>query len=73
MAYVIPLDQPLSESQAKLIAQMGSMKNLADFSFLKKFKFKKEDGMSMFDYLIKVLRSMGIDPQILITAFLNDL
>jgi hypothetical protein len=27
----------------------------------------------MFDYLMKVLRAMGIDPQILLTAFLNEL
>jgi len=72
MAYIIPLDQPLSETQAKLIAQVGSMKNLTDLSFFKKFKFKKEDEMSMFDYLLKVLRSMGIDPQILVAAFLNE-
>jgi len=75
MAYTIPLDQPLSETQAKLIAQVGSMKNLADLPFLKKFKnfFKQGEGMSLFDYLMKVLRSMGIDPQILLSAFLNDL
>jgi len=75
MAYTIPLDQPLSETQAKLIAQVGSMKNLADLPFLKKFKtfFKQGDGMSLFDYLMKVLRSMGIDSQILLSAFLNDL
>ena len=72
MAYVTPIDQPLSESQAKLIAQVGSMKNLADLSFLTKFKIKKEDSMSMFDYLMKVLRAMGIDPQIILTAFIND-
>jgi len=73
MAYTVPLDQPLSESQAKLISQMGTMKNLADIPFLKKFKIKKEDGVSMFDYMIKVLRSMGIDPQLILTAFLNEL
>lgn len=72
MAYVVPLDQPLSETQAKLIAQVGSMKNLADLPFLKKFKLKKGDEISLFDYLLKVLRSMGIDPQILLTAFLYE-
>lgn len=72
MAYVVPIDQPLTETQAKLIAQVGSMKNLTDLSFLKKFKLKKGDEISLFDYLIKVLRAMGIDPQILLTAFLND-
>ncbi len=72
MAYVVPLEQPLSESQAKLIAQVGSMKNLTDLSFLKKFKLKKEEEISLFDYLIKVLRAMGIDPQILLTSFLNE-
>lgn len=75
MAYTIPLDQPLSETQAKLLAQVGSMKNLADLSFLKKFKdkFKKEEGMSIFDYLMKILKSMGIDPELILTAFLNEL
>ncbi len=72
MAYIIPLEQPLSETQAKLIAQVGSMKNLTDLPFLKKFKLKKEEGISLFDYLIKVLRSMGIDPQILLSSFLNE-
>jgi hypothetical protein len=72
MAYIVPLEQPLSESQAKLIAQVGSMKNLTDLSFLKKFKLKKDEEVSLFDYLIKVLRAMGIDPQILLTSFLNE-
>lgn len=72
MAYAVPIDQPLSETQAKLIAQVGSMKNLANLSFLKKFNIKKEDGVSLFDYLLKVLRAMGIDPQILLSAFLNQ-
>ncbi|MFA5067613.1 MAG: hypothetical protein WC466_06195 [Candidatus Izemoplasmatales bacterium] len=72
MAYIVPLDQPLSESQAKLIAQMGSIKNMANLPFLKKLVLKKEDEISLFDYMIKVLRSMGIDPQILLSAFLND-
>lgn len=72
MAYIVPLEQPLSETQAKLIAQVGSMKNLTDLPFLRKFKLKKEDDISLFDYLLKVLRAMGIDPQILFTAFLND-
>jgi len=72
MAYTVPLDQPLSETQAKLIAQVGTMKNLANLSFLKKFKFKREENMSLFDYLLKILRSMGIDPEIILTAFLND-
>ena len=74
MAYTIPLDQPLSETQAKLIAQVGSMKNLANLPFLNKFKdfFKQGEGISLFDYLMKVLRSMGLDPQILIVAFINE-
>lgn len=72
MAYIIPIEQPLSETQAKLIAQIGSMKNLTDLPFFKKFKLNKNDEISLYDYLIKVLRAMGIDPQILIVAFLNE-
>jgi hypothetical protein len=73
MAYAIPLDQPLSETQAKFLAQIGTMKNLANFSFLNNFKIKKEDNISLFDYLIKILRAMGIDPQNILVACLNDL
>ena len=73
MAYVVPLDQPLSETQAKLIAQIGSMKNLTDLSFLKKFKINKGEQISTFDYLIKILRAMGIDPQIIFIALLNEI
>lgn len=73
MAYIVPLEQPLSETKAKLIAQIGSMKNLTNLPFFKKFKLKKGDEISMFDYLLKILRAMGIDPQILLTAFLNEL
>lgn len=73
MAYIIPLEQPLSESQAKLIAQVGSMRNLTDLPFLKKFKIKKENEVSTFDYLLKVLRAMGIDPQLILTTLLNEL
>ena len=72
MAYTVPIDAPLTESQAQLISKIGSMKNLAELPFLKKFKIKKGDEISLFDYLLKVLRAMGIDPQILIVAFLND-
>ena len=71
MAYQVPLNQPLTESQSQLIAQMGTIKNMVNFSFLNKIKIKKEDNISLFDYLIKVLKSMGVDPEILISSFLN--
>jgi hypothetical protein len=72
MAYQVPLDQPLTETQAELIAKIGSMKNLMSLNFLNKFKISKGEQISTFDYILKAMKAMGIDPVILLQAFLNS-
>lgn len=72
MAYQVPLDQPLSETQAELIAKIGSMKNLMSLNFLNRFKIPKGEQISVFDYALKIMKAMGVDPVILFQAFLNS-
>ena len=72
MAYKVPLDQPLTETQAELVGKMNSMKNLMSLDFLKKFRISKDDQISTFDYILKIMRSMGIDPVVLLTSFINE-
>lgn len=72
MAFPIPIDQPLTESQGKLISQIGSMKGLLGLPFFEKSKIAKSDRISTFDYLIRLLKSIGIDPSVLLYAFLTE-
>jgi len=71
MAYQVPINQPLSETQAELIAKIGSMKNLLSLKFFKKFFIPEDQQISAYDYILKLLRSMGIDPIILMKSFLS--
>jgi len=72
MAFKVPVDQVLTESQAEFISKIGSIKNLMSLDFIKKLNLPKADQISTFDYCLKVLRSMGIDPTVLFNAFLTN-
>lgn len=72
MAYQTPIDQPLTTIQSELISKIGSMKNLLSLSFVKKFQIPKGEQISTFDYIIKTMRAMGIDPAILLKSFINQ-
>jgi hypothetical protein len=71
MAYQIPITQPLTETQAELVSKIGSMKNLMKLDFLQKFNIPKNEQISTFDYIIRIMRTMGIDPVILLKSFLS--
>jgi len=71
MAYQVPVNQPLSETQAELIAKIGSMKNLLSLKLFKKFFIPEDQQISAYDYILRLLRAMGIDPIILMKSFLS--
>ena len=72
MAYQTPIDNPLTASQKELIAKLGSMQNLMSINFFKKFNIHKDEQISAFDYLIKVMRVMGVEPSILLKSFIDS-
>jgi len=71
MALNIPLNAPLTETQAELTAKIGSMKSLLALPFNKNRNIPKDKQISTFDYLLKILRVMGIDPKFLFQVFLE--
>jgi len=72
MAYQVPLNQPLTETQSELIAKVGSMKNLLSLNFFQRFKIPKGEQISTFDYILKIMRAMGVDPVVLLSSFISS-
>lgn len=73
MAFDLPITQPLTKSQAELTSKIGSMKNLLTLPFQLDFNIPKAQQMSTFDYLLKVMESLGISPQPIFNAFLSKI
>jgi len=73
MAYKVPIQNPLTEAQSELVAQVSSMKNLLSIPTLPKINIPKNQQVSTFDYLQKVMQSLGIQPEILFTLFLDKI
>ena len=71
MAISVPINAPLTDSQAELTAKIGSMKSLLALPTIKKRNIPKENQMSTYDYLIKILDVMGLTPEIIFNAFLT--
>ncbi|MEK6829665.1 MAG: hypothetical protein AABY15_06095, partial [Nanoarchaeota archaeon] len=71
MALKIPISSPLTEAQAELTSKIGSMKSLLSLPINKNLKIPKEQQISTFDYLIKVMRAMGIEPEFIFNVFLD--
>ena len=66
----IPNNQ-LTTTQADLTAKVGSMKSLLALPFLKQTNIPKKNQISTFDYLKLILTSIGINPDILMQAFVS--
>ena len=73
MAYKVPIQNPLTEAQSELVAQVSSMKNLLSIPTLPKINIPKIQQVSTFDYLQKVMQSLGIQPEVLFTLFLDKI
>jgi len=71
MAISVPINAPLTDSQAELTAKIGSMKSLLALPTIKKRNIPKENQMSTYDYLIKILDVMGLTPEVIFNAFLT--
>lgn len=61
----------LTDVQGELTAKIGSMKSLLALPNVKKPNIPKEQQISAFDYLLRVLNALGIDPQVVFNAFLS--
>lgn len=71
MAIDLPINAPLTESQGELTAKIGSMKSLLALPSIKKRNIPKGNQISAFDYLLKVLDTMGLSPEVIFNAFLT--
>lgn len=73
MAIDLPINAPLTDAQGELTAKVGSMKSLLALPSIRKRNIPKINQMSAFDYLLKVLESMGLSPEIVFNAFLTKI
>jgi len=73
MAYNVPIQNPLTESQSELVAKVSSMKNLLSIPVFPKINIPKNKQISTFDYLQKVMQSLGVQPEVLFTLFLDKI
>ena len=69
MALKIPVSSPLTEAQAELTSKIGSMKSLLSLPIDVNLNIPKSQQISTFDYLIKVMRAMGLDPELIFNLF----
>lgn len=71
MGFKVPISQPLTDSQSELTSKIGSMKNLLAFPIDTHFTIPKGEQISTMDYLLKVMRALGIEPEIIFNIFLD--
>ena len=73
MSLNIPISSPLTESQSELTSKIGSMKNLLSLSIDTNFNIPKNKQISVFDYLIKILKTLGVDSDLIFNIFLDKI
>lgn len=71
MAFQPTVNSSLTASQAELTSKIGSMKNLLSLGFRIPKNIPKDQQISTFDYLIKIIKLLGFDPQILFLQFID--
>lgn len=71
MAIDLPINAPLTDTQGELTAKIGSMKSLLALPSIRKRNIPKANQISTYDYLLKILESMGLNPEIIFNAFLS--
>ncbi len=71
MAFRTPANSSLTDAQAELTSKVGSMKGLLSLPN-KKFKnIPKNQQISTFDYLLKILNVLGIPPEAIFRLFIE--
>lgn len=73
MALDIPIDSPLTQAQSSLTSKIGSMKNLLALPSIRNINLPKDKQITTFDYLVKVLRVLGIEPDFLFRMFIEKI
>lgn len=73
MALDIPINAPLTDTQAELTSKIGSMKSLLALPALNKRNVPKGNQISTFDYLSKILSTMGLTPELVFNEFLTKI
>ena len=71
MAIDLPIESPLTDAQGELTSKIGSMKSLLALPSIKKRNIPKNQQISAFDYLLKLLDAMGLSPEVIFNAFLT--
>ena len=61
----------MTDTQNELTSKVGSMKSLLALPSRKTPTIPKDQQISAFDYLLKVLKLLGIDPQVIFSVYLT--
>ena len=69
----IPKQNPLTESQSELVSKISSMQNLLSFPLRKILNIPKFEQISTFDYLNKIMQTLGIQPEVFFLLFLDKM
>lgn len=67
----LPINAPLTESQSELNAKVSSMKSLLALSSLKKIRVPKSQQISTYDYLKKLINTLGFTLEPLFLLFIE--
>ena len=67
----LPINAPLTESQSELNAKVSSMKSLLALSSLKKLRVPKHQQISSYDYLKKLVNTLGFTLEPLFLLFIE--
>lgn len=73
MPLKIPISSPLTDTQSELTSKIGSMKSLLSLPIDVNLNIPKSKQISTFDYLVKVMRALGIEPEIIFNFFLDKI
>lgn len=73
MAYNVPIQNPLTSAQSELVSKISSMQNLLSIPLLPQINIPKFQQVSTFDYLNKVMQSLGIQPEVLFYVYIDKL
>lgn len=71
MAIDLPINAPLTDAQGELTAKIGSMKSLLALPSINKRNIPKGNQISTYDYLLKIMEAMGLNPEVVLNAFLT--
>ena len=73
MAIDISINTPLTEAQSELVGKIGSMKTLLALPKLNFTTIPRANQMSLFDYLLKILEVLGVNPTFLFDVFIEKI